>query len=111
MVRFEAPAFSPEWVSALVAASAGRGGVPSVSGVVGLGTGKKSSVVLNITEGQVTGPIDSEPEVVIPISEAQIDAWNKGELSLSVAYMKGDLKPVGSTGALLAALEVLDNLD
>ncbi len=103
-------AFSEEWVAELVEASAERVGVPGVSGIVGLGTGKKPKVVLQFTEGKVSGLSDAEPEVVIPISAAQLEQWNQGDLKLTVAYMKGDVKPVGSTGALLAALEVLDGI-
>lgn len=100
--------FSDEWVAELIEASAQRVGVPGVSGVVGLGTGKKPKVVLQFSEGKVLGLSDAEPEVIIPIPGAQMEAWASGELKLTVAYMKGDVKPVGSTGALLAALEVLD---
>ncbi len=103
-------AFSEEWVAELVEASAERVGVPGVSGIVGLGTGKKPKVVLQFSEGKVLGTSDAEPEVIIPIPDAQLDLWAQGELKLTVAYMKGDVKPVGSTGALLAALEVLDGI-
>lgn len=109
-MALDAAAFSDEWVNQLVAVTADRAGVPGVSGVVGLGTEKSPQVVLQFQEGKVAGPSQAEPEVVIPITQLQLDAWTRGELSLSVAYMKGDVKPVGSSGALLAALEVLDSL-
>lgn len=107
-MALESEPYSDEWVSELVAATAERAGVPGVSGVVGLGTGKKPKVVLAFSDGRVVGPSDAEPEVIIPISGPQMEQWTHGELNLTVAYMKGDVKPVGSTGALLAALEVLD---
>lgn len=101
--------FSDEWVAELVTATAGRAGVPGVSGQVGLGHGKTAKIVLEISEGKVLGLTNAEPEVIIPISKVQLEEWSDGQLNLTVAYMKGDLKPTGSTGALLAALEVLDS--
>lgn len=102
--------FSEEWVAELVTATVGRDGVPGVSGQVGLGHGKTAKIVVEISEGKVLGVTNAEPEVIIPISKAQLEEWSEGQLSLTVAYMKGDLKPTGSTGALLAALEVLDGV-
>jgi hypothetical protein len=105
-----AEVFSDAWVEELVEATGDRHGVPGVSGVVGLGHGKKPKIVLEFSDGKVLGPSDAEPEVIIPISKSQLEEWSDGGLKLTVAYMKGDVKPVGSTGALLAALEVLDNI-
>ncbi len=101
--------FSAEWVGELVEATAGRSGVPGVAGKVGIGHGKVPKVVLEMAEGKVLGATEEEHEVLIPISKAQLEQWSAGELNLTVAYMKGDIKPTGSTGALLAALEVLDS--
>lgn len=109
-MTLSAEVFTEDWVAELVEATSGRTGVPGVSGIVGLGHGKAPKVVIGISEGKVLGPSDAEPEVIIPISKAQVEEWTKGDLKLTVAYMKGDIKPVGSTGALLAALEVLDNI-
>ena len=106
----QAEPFSDEWIGELVEATADRDGVPGVSGVVGIGHGKTAKVVLEFSEGKVMGSSDSEPEVIVPITKAQLCEWAAGDLKLTVAYMKGDVKPVGSTGALLAALEVLDAL-
>ncbi len=112
--RFSSEAFSDEWVAEMIAAHAERPAVPGLSGVVGLGVGKKVAVVVSITDGRITGSVDLsgagddvEPGVTIPFSGAQVEAWQSGELDLSEAYMMGDLKPVGSTGALLAAFTAL----
>lgn len=101
-------ALSPEWVEALASASAERDGA-DLGGVVAVTIGKTRRAVFEIAGGRVVGASDAEPGVAIPVTGAQLDAWTRGELDLSVAYMRGDIKPEGSTGTLLAALEVLSD--
>jgi hypothetical protein len=99
---------SDAFVAAIVAASAGRLPTPGLDGVVSLSVGKTTRAVFRISAGRAIGPSEATPEVDIPLTKKQLQAWADGTLSLSVAYMKGDVKPVGASGPLLAALELLD---
>ncbi len=103
--------FDDAFVDALVSASAARSEVAGSSGVVGLGIGKKVLATLEIVDGRVVGSTDAEPAVTIVFTGAQVESWKSGELNLSQAYMRGDLKPVGHTGPLTAALEIFDDAD
>jgi hypothetical protein len=110
---FSAPPFSDDWVAELVEASAGREPIGGLSGVVALGVGSKvdaanAEVTVAIDDGRLTGRSDETPEVVVGLSKKQLAAWRNGELLLAEAYMQGDLKPVGASGPLFAALELLD---
>lgn len=96
---------SEPWVDALVAASKER--TSPFNAVVAFTIGKTKRAVIEISEGSVTGSTDAEPAVTVPFTGKQLDAWANGEIDCSAAYMKGDLKPEGSTGALLAALDLL----
>ncbi len=113
MASFTSEPFSQAFIDELVAVSAGRPPIPGLSGDIGLGVGSKVdasnvSVVAAIVDGQVTGTTDRGPDVVIGLSKKQVPEWLSGELVLSEAYMKGDLKPVGASGPLFAGLELLD---
>ena len=103
MAAFNAPPFSDEWVDELVELSSTREPIAGLSGVVRLG-----DLAVAIVDGQATGVSAETPEVEIPLSKKQVDAWSAGELVLTEAYMKGDLKPVGTSGPLFAGLELLD---
>ncbi len=99
---------APDLVARLVTATADRRRPSGLTGLVAFGIGSKP-VTLVFEEGQVLGATETAPHAVLSLTKKQFEAWANGELSLSVAYMQGDVKPVGSTGALLAALEVLDD--
>ncbi len=101
--------FNDAFVESLVQATADRSEVAGSSGVVGLGIGKKVLATVEIVDGRVTGSTDADPAVTLVFKGAQVDAWLDGELNLTRAYMRGDFKPVGHTGPLMAALEVLDD--
>lgn len=100
---------SDEWVAALVTATAARTPVDGLDGVVTLAIGKTTRVTIEIVAGQVTGQTDREGDVEVPFTKPQLGAWSEGDLVPSVAYMKGDLKPVGATGPFLALLAVMDD--
>jgi len=113
MVSFSAEPFTEEFVAELVALSADRALIPGLSGDVGLGVGSKVdaskvSVVMAIVDGRAVGLTDRTPEIVVGLSKKQVPEWLAGELVLARAYMQGDLKPVGASGPLFAALEFLD---
>lgn len=103
------------FVADVVAASAGLDG-GGRSATVAVTIGKTKSVVLEIQDGRVTGgqvrPAgDGEVGVTVPVTGDQLDQFRDGSESVARAYMRGDLKPVGSTGALLAFVELFENPD
>ncbi len=113
MATFSAEPFTPDFVDELVAVSAEREPIPGMSGDVGLGVGSKVdaskvSVVMSIVDGRAIGTTDRAPDIVIGLAKKQVPEWLDGSLVLTEAYMKGDLKPVGASGPLFAALELLD---
>ena len=99
---------TPDFVPRLVAASAGRDDVSGLTGRVAFGVGA-AAVTLELDQGRVIGLSAGAPQVVLSLTRQQFESWASGQLSLSVAYMQGEVKPDGSTGALLAALEILDD--
>ena len=113
MAAFTAEPFTDDFIDELVARSADRPAIPGLSGDVGLGIGSKVDadsvdVTLAIVDGRAVGSTERPPEVVIGLSKKQVPEWLAGELVLARAYMMGDLKPVGASGALFAGLELLD---
>ena len=105
-------ALSEEWVAAAIDASDHRIGS---SGVVAIAIGKTKKAVLEIVDGRVAAgrSLGSEdPDdvgVTIPLTGKQLDALVSGEESLAQAFMRGDVKPVGATGPLLAAVELFED--
>lgn len=113
MAAFASEPFSEAFVDELVALSADRPTIPGLSGDIGLGVGSKVdasnvAVVMAIADGRAVGTTSRTPEIVIGLSKKQVSEWLAGSLVLSRAYMEGDLKPVGASGPLFAALELLD---
>ena len=97
-----------QWVASLVEASAAVDG--DRSAVVAVTIGKKQQAVLNIEAGKVVGVGDEEAvSVTVPVTSDQLRSFADGSESVAKAYMRGDLKPVGSTGALLAFVELFEN--
>ncbi|MEM7340661.1 MAG: hypothetical protein AAF467_18540 [Actinomycetota bacterium] len=100
---------SDEWVAALVAASADRQG-RGAGETVAITIGKTKAAAFAITDGQVAGPGDPEDAAVtVPVTAAQLDAIVAGETSLAQDFMRGDVKPVGATGPLLALVELFED--
>lgn len=97
-------------VGAAVAASAARS-VAGMSGVVGLTVGGQA-VALEIVDGRVVGPASPlEAPVNVPLTGPQLSAFLDGSVSMAQAFMKGDLKPEGATGPLLALIELFEDSD
>ncbi len=94
---------SEAWAGELISLSSTREPIPGLSGVVGLG-----DLTLSIVDGRAVALSDDTPEIVIPLAPKQVTEWWSGDLVLTEAYMKGDVKPVGASGALFAGLELLD---
>ncbi len=105
--------FDADFADALVAATADRADADGLNAFVELAIGKTKSVVLELVDGRVIGLAKGiepgEAKVRIPFTGAQRAAWLAGELDLAQAYMRGDLKPEGSSGDLIATLELLND--
>jgi hypothetical protein len=95
---------------AAVAASAerrasGRSGVVAVDldgAVVGM----------EIVDGRVLRTVAAaEAAVAVPLTGAQLRAIVDGSLSLAQGFMRGDIKPEGATGPLLALIELFEDAD
>ncbi len=106
----------------MIEASTDRAG--SGSGTVVLETGKKTKAVLEIEDGQLVGGLAGEAAleaidgpggaeggltVTVPMTGRQLEEFLDGSSSLARAYMMGDVKPVGATGALLALVELFES--
>lgn len=105
---------SEEWVDALVAASAAADDdqIGDRSGVLELTIGKQRRAVVAMVEGRVIGPSDAEGDdidVSIPFSDDQLRAYLAGDESIARAYIRGDVKPVGSTGPWLSFVELVES--
>ncbi|MGF1599563.1 MAG: SCP2 sterol-binding domain-containing protein [Acidimicrobiales bacterium] len=99
---------SDDWVAALVEASAGRTGLGRTA-VVAFAVGQTKQAVVTIVDGRVEGPSGDAPGVTIPLTAKQLAAIVDGSESLAEAFMRGDVKPEGSTGPLLAAVELFED--
>lgn len=98
---------------AVVKASDHRSGS---SGLVALAIGKKQRALLDIVDGRVATAEPVTPDeaeaaaaVTVPVTAAQLAAIVAGEESLAQAFMRGDVKPAGATGPLLAAVELFED--
>lgn len=106
------------WIEAVALASQSAEVALPASGVAVFTIGKTKRAALQIADGRVTGPAAEAAEdgpaadvgtVSIPVTAAQLASFCDGTESMSKAFMRGDLKPVGSTGALLPVLALFDD--
>ena len=97
------------WVERLAQASSGSAARPGLDARVAVALAGGPPAVLDIRDGRVAGIADGAAEVEVPLTAEQVQAFGGGEVSLAVAYMRGDVKPVGSTGALAVFIEVVDD--
>lgn len=103
------PTVDDRWIADLVAASADLDPADR-SAVVAVTIGKSQQAVLSIVEGRVVGSgADDDVAVTVPVTSEQLGSFVDGSASVAKAYMRGDLKPVGSTGAFLALVELFEN--
>lgn len=99
-------------VAAMVDASAGLDDLGDAAATVAITIGKKQKVVLDISGGRVVGAGDEDQvAVTVPTTGAQLVALVEGTESVARAYMQGDLKPVGATGAFLPFVELFENAE
>jgi putative sterol carrier protein len=95
------------WIESLVEASAARQGLSST---VALSVDKSDPSAFRIEGGRVVATAEpAAAEVTIPLTAAQLRSILDGSESLAQAFMRGDVKPEGSTGALLAAIELFED--
>ena len=100
------------WIEQLVKASAGLDDVGDSSAVVAFTIGKKQKAVIEIVDGRVTGSGEEDNvTVTVPTTTDQLAAFTDGSESFARSYMMGDVKPVGSTGALLAIVQLFEDPD
>lgn len=98
------------WIAGLVEASAGLADGCGHSGVVAVTIGKSQQAVLDIVDGRVVGSGDADSvAVTVPVTTEQLEGYTTGAISMATDYMRGDVKPVGSTGAFLALLGLFEN--
>jgi hypothetical protein len=107
-----ADVLSAEWCAALTAAvadlaprpSAGDADVDVVAGSrrvrFSVRAGRLASVA-PLADGDEPAPVE------VPMTAEAVGAMVAGELDPAMAYMRGDLKPVGPTGAVLDWLSAL----
>ena len=105
---------SDAWILDLVAASAEAADdqVGDRSGVIAFAIGKSRRAVVSMVDGRIVGPIEAaeaEIDVSIPVTEEQLVDYLSGSESMAQAYIRGDIKPVGSTGPLLALIELVES--
>ncbi|MFW2381376.1 MAG: hypothetical protein ACN4GZ_06410 [Acidimicrobiales bacterium] len=97
------------WLNRAVTASADRP-VNGLHGSAQLLIGKVEAITVNIDDGRIVGEAVGTPQCQVSFSKPQAEALVGGELKLSVEYMRGDLKPTGSTAAIVALIDALDAL-
>ena len=103
---------SSDWVTSVIEASqrAEPSSLSDRSTVVAFTVGKSKRAVLHFEHGRVVDSRDDdEVEVTIPFTGEQLDAMMAGRESMAQAYIRGDLKPEGSTGAFLAVVELFES--
>lgn len=61
----------------------------------------KSKVLVELSSKGIRATESAAPDVKIAMTEDQFAEIASGELSLSRAYMRGDIKPEGSTRAVI----------
>lgn len=105
---------SVEWIAALADASGGATAdqIGDRSGLVEFKLGKKERAVISFDSGRFAGPApdDGEIELSLPFADAaELSEYLSGRDSMAKAYIRGDFKPVGSTGVLLSVIELVES--
>lgn len=72
---------------------------------------KETVITVEVSDGRVVGEATGVPGCEIVLSADQVSALVAGSADLAADYMRGDLKPTGSTASILATLNALDSLD
>ena len=101
--------FDQAWLDQAVAASADRAPT-GLHGSADLLIGKTVQLSIQVDDGCITGLSTGTADCQFPFTKTQVEAFVAGEMKLSVNYMRGDLKPPGSTAAILAVIDAMDSL-
>lgn len=107
--------FTPGWAESLgermAAIEPGTGGTGVVEWVVSGGDPDHIWIRWDVADGRVTqvkifdaAGTDDEVDTTVPLTRANAEAVIAGEIDPAQAYMRGDLKPEGSSGAWFALL-------
>ncbi|MBT8241123.1 MAG: hypothetical protein KJN63_07835 [Acidimicrobiia bacterium] len=99
--------FDKSWLDSAIETSADR---PSTGlhGSAVLLVGKQEHITVRVEDGRVVGESIGTPECEMSFSRTQAETFLAGQLNLAVEYMRGDLKPTGSTAAIVAVIDALD---
>ncbi len=101
--------FDQEWLDQAIEATAARVET-GLAGTAAILIGKTVQISFGIADGRIVALGDGEPACELPFTKVQMESYLAGEMKLAVAYMRGDFKPTGSTGSILAAIDALDAL-
>ncbi len=113
-------AFTTQWAEALTERLGGMGAGPGGSGIVEwvISGGDPDRVWARwaVEDGRVGSVAISdstvkEAEVSVPLTRAQAEAVLAGDVDPAQAFMRGDLKPEGSSRAWFALLSALARAD
>lgn len=99
--------FDQSWLRSAIERSAHRTST-GLDGSALLLVGKAEQITVCVEDGRVVGEAAGTPECTMSFSKTQAAAFLAGQLKLSVEYMRGDLKPTGSTAAVVAVIDALD---
>ena len=67
----------------------------------------KDKALVELSSAGIKVASESKPDVKVAMTPEQFAQISSGELSLTKAYMKGDIKPEGSTRAVIGLCLVL----
>lgn len=95
------------WLERAVEATAARPAT-GLDGTATIVVGKEPSVTIEVHDGRIVGEAIGATECEVPFTPRQVEAYLSGQLRPTVEYMRGDMKPTGSTRAILAVLDALE---
>jgi len=98
------------WITAMVEASNERANPGLGDATVAFTIGKTKQLTFVVAGGQVvSGAPLEQAQVKVPFKKAQLEAVVQGEQSLAQEFIRGDIKPEGSTGAFASAVELFED--
>lgn len=101
--------FDQAWLEQAVTALADRPAT-GLDGTADLLIGKTVQISVQVEDGRIVGSASGIAECQFPFTKVQVESFVAGEMKLAVNYMRGDLKPTGSTAAILAVIDAMDAL-
>ncbi len=95
------------WLDAAVEATAARPAT-GLDGTASIVVGKERALTIEVSDGRIVGEATGAAQCEVPFTPRQVEAYLSGNLRPAVEYMRGDMKPTGSTRAILAVLDALE---